>query len=147
MKKLAIYLILSLLVFVGCKKNKTEPEETQPTKESLLCREWELEKEFVNGEEAQTVSEQYWDIKKDGTFKMTSFYGSVEVIKNWEWRWADDKESLEINSLDTLQIKDYLNSGIGRNAYWIKLDIKRITEKELVMERQIDDDLYCVELN
>jgi hypothetical protein len=43
-----------------------------------------LEKEFVNGEETQTVSEQYWDIKKEGTFKMTSFYGSGEVIKNWK---------------------------------------------------------------
>jgi len=127
MKKITIYLILSLLVFSGCEKDKTEPEVNTPTKESLLCRTWQLDKEYINGEENLSMINMDYEYKKDGTGTSIIYFGQAVTI-NFEWRWADNQESIEIMVLDS-----------KAKSAWDKADIIVLTENELIIEQLIGE--------
>ena len=132
-KKLTIYLVLSLIVFGGCEKDKTKPEETQPTKESLLCRTWQLDKEYINGEENLSMINMDYEYKRDGT-GISIIYFVQAVTINFEWRWADNQESIEIMVLDSKS-----------KSAWDKVDIIVLTENKLIIEQLIGEKQYRME--
>ena len=132
MKKLTIYLILSLLAFVGCKKDKTEPEEIIPTKESLLCREWELEKEFVNGIENQDMLNRIYVFQRNGNLAVKIGTEPMTIIE-MEWKWTENKESIMIKRID--DGKTSMNSqGNYSTKAWREYQIKLLTAKDLILE-------------
>lgn len=73
-----------------------------------------------------------YEYKKDGTGISIIYFGQAVTIE-FEWRWADNQESIEVMVLDSK-----LKSG------WDKADIIVLTEDELILEQLIGEDQYIM---
>jgi len=140
MKKLIIYLILSLLIFAGCKKDKTEPEETQPTKESLLCREWQLEKAYINNEVMPDAGDAgIIEYMPDGSAKVT-FHDTLigESVYFANWRFVEDYKYLEVSELDAKTKHPFMELPyIFKRIYsdeWTRYEIIKLEIKEHILK-------------
>lgn len=151
MKKLTIYLILSLLVFGGCEKDKTEPEETTPTKEELLCREWKLEKEFVNGIENQDMLYRIYEFQKNGSLAVKIGAEPIAIIE-MEWEWTENKEGVMIKRIDESKTSVNNHGNINHHSLifstkeWREYQIKQLTAKDLILEYSAGNSDIRIEL-
>jgi len=67
MKNVILVLVALLIGLSSCKKeDETEP---QVNKDDLLCREWKVEKEYMDNEEIQSALLKYWIFRKDIEYK------------------------------------------------------------------------------
>ena len=147
MKKLTIYLVLLLMVVGACKKYDEGPLISLRTKEARLCREWKLDKYIVNDETFDEVGKLVWKIEKNGIIHLNIMVGSNEETSESEWRWADNKESLEIKSFGKKSgvISSLLNYKGTNYEVWSKFRIMRLTSKELSLEINEDNDDIRIE--
>ena len=147
MKKLTIYLVLLLMVVGACKKYDEGPLISLRTKEARLCREWKLDKYIVNDETFDEVGKLVWKIEKNGIIHLNIMVGSNEETSESEWRWADNKESLEIKSFGKKSgvISSLLNYKGSNYEAWSKFRIMRLTSKELSLEINEDNDDIRIE--
>lgn len=147
MKKTAIYLVLILLALTGCKKYEEGPAISLRSKEARLCQEWKTDNYLQNGESYIFFVEQYWNINKDGTMEMTTIYDeNDEATDTYSWRWVDNKESIEIQfSVEKKNHAFYPLKSTKTNE-WIKLNIKKLKNENLVFETEIEGADYRIEL-
>mgnify|MGYP006935312549 CR=1 FL=1 len=131
MKNTVIIILTLFIGFASCKKD--EDNEPQVNKDDLLCKTWQLDKEFINGEENQSMIKIDYKFNKDGTGSSVIYFGQA-VTANFEWRWADNKESIEVMVINT-KIKNG----------WNKANIIVLSENYLVLEQLIGDDQYRME--
>jgi hypothetical protein len=146
--KNTILIILALFIgLTACKKD----EETEPevNKDDLLCKTWQLDKEYINGEENQAMIDTDYEFIKGGIGIATVHIGEG-LIFNIEWRWTDDQQSLEMIFLGTkTNFIDFLNSKNLQNfnATWTKVHVVKLTSKELILEEQGDTETLRMELS
>jgi hypothetical protein len=99
MMKNTVFIILALFLGIAsCKKDEEIVPEVN--KDDLLCKTWQLDKEYINGEENQAMIDTDYEFIKGGTGIATVYIGEG-LIFNIEWRWIDDKENLEMIFLGT----------------------------------------------
>lgn len=152
MKKLIFYLAVVLLAFAGCKKYEEGPALSLRSKEKRLCQEWDEQKNLLNGEDNSYYDHQYWNFDKNGTLIITTAYDfpETEVTSNYNWRWTDNKESIEIS----IQIDKSFNNAKknlipffkNTTTEWQELSIRKLKYEDLVFEYEEDGNLYRVEL-
>lgn len=131
MKNIILVLATLLIGLSSCKKD----EETKPqvNKDDLLCRTWQLDKEYIDGEESLPMMNIDYEYKKDGTGTAIIYFVQSATV-NFEWRWVDNKKNIEINLLDPKSKSD-----------WDKVEIIVLTENELIIEQLIGDRQYRME--
>jgi len=118
-----------------------------------LCQEWEEEKNLLNGEDNSYYDHQYWRFDRDGTLVITTAYDfpETEVAWDYNWQWADHKESVEISIKIDKSLGIIKNNPIpffkNTTTEWQKFSIRKLKLEELVFEYEEDGDLYRVELN
>jgi len=131
MKNIILVLVTLLIGLSSCKKeDETEP---QVNKDDLLCRTWQLDKEYINGEENLSMINMDYEYKKDGTGSSIIYFSQTVTI-NFEWRWVDNQKSIEIMVLDS-----------KAKSAWDKADIIVLTENELIIEQLIGEKQYRME--
>jgi hypothetical protein len=146
MKKTAIYLVLTLLVLTGCKKYEEGPAISLRSKEARLCREWKVEKLQLNGSEvAETEDWGIIEFIKGGDVKVTindQEFG--EIVYEAQWRFANDKEFLEVSEYDyhdktpNKNIPAYLKNIF--ESEWTSYEILRLTSSELFLKYSFGQD-------
>lgn len=131
MKNIILVLATLLIGLSSCKKD----EETEPqiSKDDLLCRTWQLDKEYIDGEENISMMNMDYEYKKDGTGNSILYFVQPATI-DFEWRWADNQESIEIMVLDSKP-----------KSVWDKANIIVLTENELIIEQLIGERQYRME--
>lgn len=134
MKNTFLILIVVFIGLTACKKD--EVTEPQVSKDDLLCQEWKVNKEFINGVENQYLLEQYYNFKKDGT-GISEVHVSEVITLNIKWRWVNDMESIEI-----IKISD--NKAVFD---WTKYNILKLTKDELTFEVDYGDETIKLELS
>lgn len=132
MKNTVIIILALLMGFAACKKDDEVAPEVN--KDDLLCKTWQLDKEYINGEENPSMINMDYKFNKDGTGTSVIYFGQAVTV-NFEWRWADNQASIEIMVLDSKS-----------KSVWDKLEIIVLTENELIFEQLIGDDQYRMEL-
>ena len=139
MKNAVIYLFLALFAISGCKKYDEGPAISLRSKEKRLCQEWKLDSYLVNGEDFNYFEEQVWTIEKNGTLIVYIDYGVYDEEAEFEWRWSDKKEGIEIydNSYKSKFFSDFKNIS---DEDWVSVDIKRLTFDELFLEHTEGDE-------
>jgi hypothetical protein len=105
----------------------------------------------MDNEEIQSALLKYWIFRKENTVTTTTVHPSFDdIVEDWEWRWADNKESIEIAEVN--ENKVLFNSLIdlthqsSPKQIWLKFQIKKLETSELVLERQTNAEIYRVEL-
>jgi len=93
MKNTFLIILALFMGFAACKKD--EDNEPQVNKDDLLCKIWQLDKEYINGEENQAMIDTDYEFMKGGTGIATVYIGEG-LIFNIEWRWIDNQENLEM---------------------------------------------------
>ena len=152
MKNAVIYLLLALFAISGCKKYDEGPAISLRSKEVRLCQEWNEEQNLINGEDNTYYDDQYWNFNKDGTLVITTVYNNpvTELDWNYNWRWTDDKESIEISVIINKKAENTKLSlftfSNNKDIEWQKLRIKKLKYEELVFEYEENGNLYRVEL-
>lgn len=137
MKNTIIYLLLALFAISGCKKYDEGPAISLRSKEKRLCQEWKLDKYLVNGEDFDYFEEQIWTFDKNGTLKVYINYGTYDEEAEFEWKWANKKEDIEIFSLATkdksfpVVFQGYKNVAEENR---ITVQIKKLKFDEFVLE-------------
>lgn len=117
-----------------------------------LCQEWNEEQNLINGEDNTYYDDQYWNFNKDGTLVITTVYNNpvTELDWNYNWRWTDDKESIEISVIINKKAENTKLSlftfSNNKDIEWQKLRIKKLKYEELVFEYEENGNLYRVEL-
>jgi len=133
MMKNTVLIILALFMgFTACKKD--EEVEPEVNKDDLLCKTWQLDKEYIDGEENPSMINMDYKFNKDGTGISVLFFGQAVTV-NFEWRWVDNQENIEIMILDSKS-----------KSVWDKLEIIVLTENELIYEQLIGERQYRMEL-
>ncbi|OYT17583.1 MAG: hypothetical protein B7C24_01970 [Bacteroidetes bacterium 4572_77] len=137
MKKAAIYFSLLLIIASACSKYEEGPAISLRSKEKRLCQKWDLETITKNGVDISYPGIRYqWEFHKNGDF--TSYFlhdqwGDGHWVSNGQnnsqWKWANDKEDIEI--LDFYE-----------DELWFDYQIKQLKYKEMIFERNDDNDLY-----
>jgi len=145
MKKLIIYLVLLLMVAGACKKYDEGPWMSLRTKEKRLCQEWEIDKYLLNSEDTSFFKEQNWTFKKNGDFLIYINYGSTEAQGEYFWRWADNKENIEVKIIENKSKSNFLFQQLNKNKKaddWTKFQIKKLKFDQLVLEiREGENDI------
>ena len=131
MKNIILVLTALLIGLSSCKKD--EETEPQVNKDDLLCKTWQLDKEYINGEENLSMINMDYEYKKDGTGTSVIYFVQAVTI-NFEWRWADNQESIEIMVLDSKS-----------KSAWDKANIIALTENVLIIEQLIGEKQYRME--
>ncbi|NPD44846.1 MULTISPECIES: hypothetical protein [unclassified Lentimicrobium] len=126
--------ILLILTIGACKKYDEGPAISLRSKEKRLCQTWKSKEMYRNGEVEEVSNKSlYMKLEKDGSYLITATYNNSDgsVVTNdytSEWRWANNKEDIEIRSfLD-------INS-------WDTYHIKQLKYKEIILERDYKGDL------
>lgn len=131
MKNIVLILTALLIGLSSCKKD--EATEPQVNKDDLLCRNWQLDKEYIDGEESIPMLNMDYEYKKDGTGTSILYFVQPATI-DFEWRWVDNKKNIEINLLDPKSKYD-----------WDKVEIIVLAENEFIIEQLIGDRQYRME--
>lgn len=132
MKNTILILIALFIGFTACKKD--EDNEPQLNKDDLLCKTWQLDKEYINGVESGYLIEQYYTFYLDGTGK--SEIHLCDVVKySLKWQWIDNKENIEI--IKTPENKDVKD--------WRKYRILVLTQEKLMFEIDYGSDIINLE--
>jgi hypothetical protein len=123
--KTSLISILVILTIGACKKYEEGPAISLRSKEKRLCQTWKLVSWTENGDIVDMGDIFYtWELSKNGDFTVTVFNNCCPdyvVARNTSiWRWADDKESIEIISFD--------------DESWYANQIKKLKFKELIIE-------------
>lgn len=121
----SIFIVLGVLLG-ACKKYDEGPAISLRSKEKRLCQTWKLTYWTDHGEEVDIGDSFYtWEFSKNGDL-------TVKIVNNCcpdeagdgnttEWRWSDDKESIEALSFNDSEI-------------WFTYQIKKLKYKELILE-------------
>ena len=100
------------------------------SKKARLTGEWELVK--INGQKLSSFSYSYdsqtWEIEGNGDFELSSEYGTYSYSIEGEWEWEDNKEAISIQ--------------LDGSSYKSEFEIKRLTNKELKIEDDSNNDEY-----
>lgn len=132
MKNTISILIALFIGFAACKKD--EDNEPEVSKDDLLCQEWKVSKEFINGVESGYLMEQYYTFYADGTGKSEIHLN--EVLKySLKWQWIDNKENIEI--IKTPENKNFKD--------WRKYRILILTKEKLILEIDYGTDIIKLE--
>ena len=121
MKNTKIYLFLSIAVIISlaitsCGKYEDGPGFSLLSKTARMTNKWELKS--VDGETIP-AGEAVLDLKKDGSFSINE----DGYIIDGSWEFSNDKEDLRLTIF-----------GEG-----IDLKIRRLTNKELWLENELED--------
>jgi len=148
MKKLIIYFTLLLMVVGGCKKYDEGPLISLRSKEKRLCQEWKVDKYLLNGEDFTFYEEQYWTFEQNGDFLIYINYGNNEDQGEYSWRWADDKESIEIKIIEDKSKSSFFFQKFYKSTKaddWAKFQIKKLKFDQLVLEIKEDENDIRIE--
>lgn len=149
MKKLTIYFILLVVVVGGCKKYEEGPLISLRSKENRLCKEWELDKLILDGETNDEINDFIWKIEKNGSIQLKMLVNSIEHKATSEWRWTNDKESIEIKPFVNSNRNDSIFNILRITSYksdeWSTLTIIKLKSKELVFEAIEDEEEVRIE--
>lgn len=154
MKKLCIYLVLSLILLGACKKYEEGPGISLRSKEKRLCQEWDMNKWIYNGETHifnAGYSHIYWDIDKNGAFEERRVLSDTtkELIAKWEW--SEDKESmyliesLDKNSGNLLDFMPFKNNTATNADLRTEFKIIQLKYDELIVEYTNGDKIIRME--
>lgn len=97
MRKFLIYLLLSIILFIGCDKYRDGPMISFRTKSARFCQKWEI----IRVEHQNGVVDDYnaeIQFNKDGTY--TNYYWDLDDnlhVLNGTWTWMNDKEWMEMD--------------------------------------------------
>jgi len=127
--KNTVLIILALIIgFASCKKD--EDNEPQENKDDLLCKEWKVNKEFINGIENEYLLEQYYKFNKDGT-GVSELHISEIIKTSLQWQWIDNMENIEIIKLNENKT----------TTDWTRYNILKLTQDELIFEVDYGSDI------
>ncbi|MCK5775853.1 MAG: hypothetical protein KAH25_06750 [Bacteroidales bacterium] len=138
MKKLTIYLSLLLILSSACKKYEEGPLISLRSKEKRLCQKWDVETITKNGADISYPSIRYqWEFHENGDFTLDVLQDENGDGQHWisygqknsQWKWADDKESIEMLDLN-------------ENETWENYQIKQLKYKEMIFEINDGNDLW-----
>lgn len=132
MKNIVLIILALFIGLIACKKDEEVAPEVN--KDDLLCKTWQLDKEYINGEENPSMINMDYKFNNDGTGTSVLYFGQA-VNVNFEWHWTDNQDNIEIMILDSKS-----------KSVWDKLEIIVLTENELIYEQLIGERQYRMEL-
>lgn len=97
MKRNLLLFALLAFVFASCGKYEEGPKISLASKKARLVNQWKMEKMFKNGSSVSLTSndqEDYIEFKKDGTYEVVDFTGSISSTGTGKWSFSSDKESI-----------------------------------------------------
>lgn len=146
MKNHIIYLLISVLILAGCKKYEEGPALSLRSKEKRLCQEWNLDKFTYNDEAITNQDNQKWIFRENGTLTITIFEDDSSDKMEYNWRWANDKEDIEILNSNTndekLVMFDLKNE---KEEDWVLLKIQKLKFEQIILENRIEGDIVRFE--
>lgn len=146
MKNHIIYLILSVFILAGCKKYAEGPALSLRSKEKRLCQEWKLDKFTFNDEAITYQDNQKWIFRENGTLTITIIEDDSTIEIEFDWRWANDKEDIEILQSNKNDGKSVMfNIKSEKEEDWIILKIQKLNFDQIIFERHIDGDIIRFE--
>lgn len=136
MKKHIIFLLLGLIIITGCKKYEEGPALSLRSKEKRLCQEWNLDKFTYNDEAITYQDNQKWVFRENGTLTITIIEDDSSDEIEYDWRWANDKEDIEIlysNTNDEKSVMFDLKN--EKKEDWVLLKIQKLKFEQIILER------------
>jgi hypothetical protein len=124
MKRLSVVLVVLFamaMMQTSCGKYEEGPAFTLKTKTARLTGEWALMEMTENGVSVDmegTVLK--WEFAKDGTFKYSVTFMSMNFSFDGEWQFDDNKEHIEMRTMED-----------GEWSEWEKMEILKLTNDEL----------------
>ena len=109
----------AVLNFTGCKKYEDGPRFSLATKKGRITNEWKMTSSLLNGQpDPYIVLNDVWDIKKDGTYTITSTSGYGTTIGSWSF--SSDKESITVTENGSSDAYIYKILRLKGNELWLQ---------------------------